>query len=74
MIITCEQCQARFRMADEKLKPGGTKVRCSKCRHVFTVMPPEPAEEKVTVSGAVPEVRSAVATAVGARLPPPTWS
>ena len=49
MIITCEECQARFRLADEKLKVGGTKVRCSKCRHVFTVMPPEPepAEEAV---------------------------
>jgi predicted Zn finger-like uncharacterized protein len=42
MIITCDECQARFRLADEKLKPGGTKVRCSKCRHVFLVMPPEP--------------------------------
>lgn len=49
MIITCEQCQARFRMADEKLKPGGTKVRCSKCKSVFTVFPAEdsPAEEVV---------------------------
>lgn len=49
MIITCEQCQARFRLADEKLKAGGTKVRCSKCKHVFVVLPPEtlPAEETV---------------------------
>jgi predicted Zn finger-like uncharacterized protein len=49
MIISCESCQARFRLADEKLKPGGTRVRCSKCQHVFTVMPPEaaPAEEPI---------------------------
>src|SRR6056297_2413486 len=49
MIIQCEQCQTRFRLADEKLKPAGTKVRCSKCKHVFTVMPPapEPAEQDV---------------------------
>lgn len=40
MIITCEQCLARFRLADDKLKPGGTRVRCSKCQNVFTVMPP----------------------------------
>ncbi|MDT8440871.1 MAG: DUF3426 domain-containing protein [Desulfuromonadales bacterium] len=47
MIIQCDECQARFRLADEKIKPTGTKVRCSKCKHVFTVMPPpaEPAEE-----------------------------
>ena len=42
MIIQCEECTTRFRLADEKLKPTGTKVRCSKCKHVFTVMPPEP--------------------------------
>jgi predicted Zn finger-like uncharacterized protein len=51
MIIQCEQCDTRFRMADEKLKPGGTKVRCSKCKYVFTVTPPapepEPAEEPI---------------------------
>jgi len=42
MVIQCTQCDTRFRIADEKLKPGGIKVRCSKCRHIFTVMPPEP--------------------------------
>jgi predicted Zn finger-like uncharacterized protein len=49
MIIQCEACQTRFRLADEKIKAGGTKVRCSKCKEVFTVMPrePEPVEETV---------------------------
>ncbi|MGW8312920.1 MAG: DUF3426 domain-containing protein [Desulfuromonadales bacterium] len=42
MIIQCEACQTRFRLADEKVKPGGIKVRCSKCKEVFAVMPPEP--------------------------------
>jgi predicted Zn finger-like uncharacterized protein len=42
MIVQCEACQTRFRLADEKIKAGGTKVRCSKCKEVFTVMPPEP--------------------------------
>lgn len=41
MIVTCAQCQARFKLADEKLKAGGTKVRCSKCQTIFTVFPPE---------------------------------
>jgi predicted Zn finger-like uncharacterized protein len=44
MIIQCEVCDTRFRLADEKLKTSGTKVRCSKCKHVFTVMPPAPEE------------------------------
>lgn len=51
MIVQCEACQTRFRLADEKVKPGGTKVRCSKCKEIFTVIPPahepEPVEESV---------------------------
>ncbi len=47
MIVQCEACQTRFRLADEKVKPGGIKVRCSKCKEIFTVSPPEPAEETV---------------------------
>ena len=35
MILQCDQCSTKFRLDDSKLKPGGVKVRCSKCRHVF---------------------------------------
>ena len=35
MILQCDQCNTKFRLDDSKLKPGGVKVRCSKCRHVF---------------------------------------
>jgi len=35
MILQCDQCNTKFRLDDAKLKPGGVKVRCSKCRHVF---------------------------------------
>lgn len=41
MVIQCSHCQTRFKLADDKLKPEGTKVRCSKCREIFTVFPPE---------------------------------
>lgn len=40
MVIECAHCQARFKLADDKLKPEGTKVRCSKCKEIFTVYPP----------------------------------
>lgn len=43
MIVQCPDCASRFRLADEKLKPGGTKVRCSKCQKIFTVKPSPPA-------------------------------
>ncbi len=49
MIVQCEACQTRFRLADEKIKASGTKVRCSKCKEVFTVMPPEPEPVEETV-------------------------
>ena len=46
MIITCDQCQAKFKVAPESIKETGSKVRCSSCRHVFTVYrhqePPKP--------------------------------
>lgn len=39
MVIECTSCQARFKLADDKIKENGTKVRCTKCREVFTVFP-----------------------------------
>ena len=37
MIIQCEQCLTKFKLDDTKVKAKGVKVRCAKCRHVFTV-------------------------------------
>lgn len=42
MYITCEQCSTIFRLDETLLKPAGSKVRCSQCRHVFMAHPPEP--------------------------------
>lgn len=50
MIITCESCGTKFRVGDEKLKRPVTKVRCSKCKHVFSVrLDKEQPEEEVVV-------------------------
>ncbi|MGD8367108.1 MAG: DUF3426 domain-containing protein [Desulfobacterales bacterium] len=40
MIITCEQCNTAFNLDESVLKPSGSKVRCSKCRYIFTAFPP----------------------------------
>lgn len=40
MIITCGQCQAKFKVAPEQIKETGSKVRCSNCQYVFTVFRP----------------------------------
>ncbi|MDR0882230.1 MAG: zinc-ribbon domain-containing protein [Candidatus Adiutrix sp.] len=45
MIITCSQCEAKFKIAPEQIKETGSKVRCSNCRHVFTVYRPSPPAE-----------------------------
>ena len=42
MVIQCPECQTRFRLADDKIKADGIKVRCSRCRHIFAVPPPAP--------------------------------
>ncbi len=42
MIVNCEGCESGFHVDERLLKPGGSKVRCSKCRHVFVVYPPPP--------------------------------
>ncbi len=39
MIIECPSCSARFKVAGDKIKPSGSKVRCSKCKKVFRAMP-----------------------------------
>jgi predicted Zn finger-like uncharacterized protein len=43
MIITCEECSTRFNLDESILKPGGSKVRCSLCKHIFTAFPQIPA-------------------------------
>jgi len=39
MIITCERCATQYQLAGKLIKPTGSKVKCSKCRHVFVALP-----------------------------------
>jgi predicted Zn finger-like uncharacterized protein len=41
MVIQCPHCQAPFKLPQNKVKPGGTKVRCTKCKIIFMVTPPQ---------------------------------
>src|SRR6266545_2873239 len=45
MIVHCDQCNSKFRLDDSKIKEGGAKVRCSKCKHIFFVKKEVAAEE-----------------------------
>jgi predicted Zn finger-like uncharacterized protein len=45
MIVTCPQCQTRFRIPDDKVTAKGVKVRCTRCRHTFRVSRPAEQQE-----------------------------
>lgn len=48
MIVTCPNCTTRYNLPDDKVPPGGAKVKCSKCAHVFKAdLPPATPEEEV---------------------------
>jgi len=40
MIIKCYKCRTSYRIDDAKIKDTGTKLRCSRCMHEFTVSRP----------------------------------
>ncbi len=37
MKITCPNCSAVYQIDGSRIKPGGSKVRCKKCSHIFSV-------------------------------------
>ncbi len=37
MIIRCPECSTGFNLPDERVTPDGTKLKCSRCEHVFRV-------------------------------------
>lgn len=57
MIVNCEGCESGFHVDERLIKPSGSKVRCSKCRHVFVAYPPPSAadtSEPLTLTDEVP--------------------
>ena len=56
MIITCGNCETSFNLNEKLLKPTGSKVRCSRCKNMFTAYPPDlPELEQVVTETAAPE-------------------
>ncbi len=47
MVITCASCLTRFKLDDSRVPSEGVKVRCSRCKHVFYVVPPPESKEEV---------------------------
>ena len=40
MIVTCDGCQTKYLLGDEKVPEKGIRVRCPKCRFVWRLTPP----------------------------------
>lgn len=58
MIVQCENCGTRFNLDEALIKEEGSRVRCSLCKHIFTVYPPRPepeTEEKGAGISVMPE-------------------
>ena len=37
MRVDCEKCHATYTIDSARVRRTGTKVRCSRCNHVFTI-------------------------------------
>ncbi|HEX5068349.1 MAG TPA: zinc-ribbon domain-containing protein [Myxococcota bacterium] len=40
MIVTCERCATQFQLDDSRVPARGVRVRCSRCKNAFRVVPP----------------------------------
>jgi predicted Zn finger-like uncharacterized protein len=62
MIAACPKCGARYRIERGRLRPQGTRLRCSRCEAVFRVSPP-PAEHEPAAAAPAAFVQTEVARA-----------
>jgi predicted Zn finger-like uncharacterized protein len=47
MIVTCASCLTKFNLDESKIPARGAKVRCSRCKHIFFVAPPDAPKEEI---------------------------
>ena len=68
MILTCDRCETRFRLDENRLPAGGARVRCSRCKHAFFVNPGgAPAPDVVH------QLAEAAVTQTRPPTPAPSW-
>jgi len=51
MRFACDGCDAKYMISDDKVGPGGVKVRCKKCGHLILVRRQEPEMESAGGAG-----------------------
>lgn len=71
MVIQCESCRTEFNLDESLLNDEGSKVRCSRCRHVFTAYPsaPVPVDDTVESSDIFEELDPSVSEKTEAAIP-----
>ncbi len=63
MVVVCEECNTRFHLDDSRVPATGARVRCSRCKHAFFVLPPK-REGEEAIEEVVAEVTGAGGTPV----------
>lgn len=56
MRVNCENCNSNFNLDEGLVKRTGSKVRCSKCKHIFVIYPPAPVEDAPTTEAPLGDV------------------
>jgi predicted Zn finger-like uncharacterized protein len=51
MIVLCDKCKTEYNLDDAKVRPGETKVRCSRCQNIFIVPHPFSLKEEEIFGG-----------------------
>ncbi len=59
MIVTCPQCDTRFKVPEGVFPAAGRKVKCSGCGHIWHQNPPESVEAAVAKAVQAPEATPA---------------
>lgn len=70
MIIECSGCSRKFSLDEHRLKPAGSRVRCTKCGTVFIAVPPA-SDEPGATSGENDATSSRSPTAAAGPEPQP---
>ncbi len=70
MVITCPNCEAKYKLPGDNLKGRGAKITCPRCSHVFVIFNQE-YEGGDADAGAGPTARSEPVAAPPPAEPPP---
>lgn len=46
MVIECAACLRKFKLDESRLRPDGSRLKCTKCGNIFRAFPPSPVSPK----------------------------